>query len=578
MYMFFFQIVFKKFQLPSLQVLLFQHYSNMEVERTIPMDKSAHDAELLKNLNRMRENKMFCDFLIKAGSEEFPVHKNVVSAGSDYFKAMLSHDTKESEAGVVDIKKSNPVCVKKCIDFIYTGNGSVADENREELMLVAHMMQLQRLCDGIALFLENDLNPDSFVSTKRIAHMFECKKLIECCKTYGLDNFCLIASSSDFKLLEHDYISFLMESKMTKASVADKCKALLIWTQHEPDNRVKSFEENFRTFDFSKLRFEYVKYLVENEPLVFNSVKCWRPMMLRSYHKDKIDAKDHAWSGQNENNVIAVFDKTSKSIQAFDPVQKKWTKMQTITDKIASMQFAAVVLENDLYILGHDDSCFVLSNYSEPSNVWRKIASRNHSGRLQAVAFRGSLYAFDDSSRTSIAVEKLTPSEGLWSQFTNKPVAASECAVAATRDSIYCFGGYNGSVVLSHSLKLDPCVPNWQTLPNLPSKRAGACASEVGGKMFLMGGTPSPEYLDTMDYFDLLTETWVNATSMNRARYRFSSCHFSSRIYVCGGSKSSYDIEEYDPLQNSWKVIGTTSGKQIIDEASIALCLNTDYE
>nr|XP_039254024.1 kelch-like protein 12 [Styela clava] len=533
----------------------------MEVERTIPMDKNAHDAELLENLNRMRENKMFCDFLIKAGSEEIPVHKNVVSAGSDYFKAMLSHDTKESQAGVVDIKESNPVCVKKCIDFIYTGTGSVADENREELMLVAHMMQLQRLCDGIASFLETDLSPDSFVSTKRIAHMFECKNLIECCKTYSLDNFCSIANSCDFKFLEHDYISFLMESKNTKASVADKCKALLIWTQHEPDNRAKCFEEIFKTFDLSKLRFEYVKYLVENEPLVFNSATCLRPMVLRSYQKDNIEAKDHVWSGQKEKNVIAVFDKTSKSIQAFDPVQKKWTKMQTIFDEIASKQFVAVVLESDLYILGRDGSCFVLSNYSEPSTVWRKLSNRKHTGRLQAVAFQGSLYALDDSSDTSIAVEKLTPSEGLWSQFTNKTVASRECAVTATREFIYCFGGYNGSTVLLNSLKLDPCVPKWHALPDLPSKRCGACISEVSGKMFVMGGTPSPGYLDTVDYLDLMTETWVTATNMNQARYNFSSCEFSSRIYVCGGSKSSYDIEEYDPLQNSWKVIGTTSGK-----------------
>ncbi|XP_077969498.1 kelch-like protein 3 [Styela clava] len=242
----------------------------MEVERTIPMDKNAHDAELLENLNRMRENKMFCDFLIKVGSEEIPVHKNVVSAGSDYFKAMLSHDTKETQAGVVNIKESSPVCVKKCIDFIYTGTGAVADENREELMLVAHMMQLRRLCDGIAVFLANDLGPESFVSSQRIASMFNCVNLKEHCNAFALENFCSVVLSQDFKLLENDYFHFLMTAENVKASTADKCKALIIWTQHEPDNRVKFFEEIFKTFDFSKLSLEYVTYLVEKEASPFS--------------------------------------------------------------------------------------------------------------------------------------------------------------------------------------------------------------------------------------------------------------------------------------------------------------------
>ncbi|XP_077969497.1 kelch-like protein 2 [Styela clava] len=237
----------------------------MQVEKTIPMDKNAHDAELLENLNRMRENKMFCDFLIKAGSEEISVHKNVVSAGSDYFKAMLSYDTKESQAGVVDMKESNPVCVRKCIDFIYTGTGSVADENRQELMLVAHMMQLQSLCDGIAVFLANDLASESFVSTQRIASMFNCVNLKEHCNAFALENFCSVVLSQDFKFLENDYFRFLIKAENVKASTADKCKALIMWTQHEPDNRVKFFEDIFKTFDFSKLSFEYMTYLVEKE-------------------------------------------------------------------------------------------------------------------------------------------------------------------------------------------------------------------------------------------------------------------------------------------------------------------------
>ncbi|XP_077968316.1 kelch-like protein 2 [Styela clava] len=102
--------------------------------------------------------------MIKAGSEEIPVHKNIVSASSDYFKAMLSHENVGTKSGVVEIKEFDGVCVKKCVDFIYTGDAYVAKEKRETLMDVAHMMQLQRICDSIAIFLEDDLDPRSFFS------------------------------------------------------------------------------------------------------------------------------------------------------------------------------------------------------------------------------------------------------------------------------------------------------------------------------------------------------------------------------------------------------------------------------
>ncbi len=42
--------------------------------------------QLLENLNDLRKQSVFCDVVIKAGDKEFPVHKCVLSAVSNYFK------------------------------------------------------------------------------------------------------------------------------------------------------------------------------------------------------------------------------------------------------------------------------------------------------------------------------------------------------------------------------------------------------------------------------------------------------------------------------------------------------------
>ncbi|XP_077969731.1 kelch-like protein 12 isoform X1 [Styela clava] len=550
----------------------------MEVERTIPMDKNAHDAELLENLNRMRENKMFCDFLIKVGSEEIPVHKNVVSAGSDYFKAMLSHDTKESQAGIVDIKESNPVCVKKCIDFIYTGNGSVADGNREELMLVAHMMQLQRLCDGIAVFLANDLGSGSFVSTQRIASMFNCVNLKEHCNAFALENFCSVVLSEDFKLLEDDYFRFLMKAENVKASTPDKCKALIAWIQHEPDNRAKCFEEIFKTFDFSNLSFEYMTYLVEKEPLVSNSLPCVKLLFATVTGKGgNVQAKKHSVKtgpSSNENNVIAVFDRTSKSIQCFSPERKTWTKMREITAEIMEKHVLAVVLGNDIYVLGYDGRNYRLLNYADTSATWEILADRANVGRTRAVVLDGSIYAFDDSSNSSKAVETYRPSNNSWVHLIDKPVPACYCAVVAADGFIYCIGGYNRHSI-SDILKLDPAIPKWYTLPNMPSVRCFASAVPFDQAIYVLGGTPWTGTLATVICFDIKSENWTSVTNMNNARQQLGSCIFRDKIYVIGGVRSSDTIEEYDHDTKKWKLVGSLSGKIVNPEASVALYLQT---
>nr|XP_039259539.1 kelch-like protein 12 [Styela clava] len=139
------------------------------MEYSVDLDHMSHAVTILENLDEMRKNKQMCDFMIKVESEEFPAHKNVLSAGSDYFKAMLSHDTSEAQSGFVEMKHICPVSVKKCIDYIYSGKLLITKENIEQVLNTANMMQLQKICDGIFDFLAKELTPFSFHSTKDIA-------------------------------------------------------------------------------------------------------------------------------------------------------------------------------------------------------------------------------------------------------------------------------------------------------------------------------------------------------------------------------------------------------------------------
>nr|XP_039267645.1 kelch-like protein 12 [Styela clava] len=408
------------------------------MEEKINTDSKEHAFEILQQLNEYRKTGRYCDFMIKAGSEELPVHKNIVSASSDYFKAMLSHENVETKSGVVEIKEFDEVCVKKCVDFIYTGDAYVAKEKRETLMGVAHMMQLQRLCDSIAIFLQDDLDPRSFFQTKKIANRYNCKQLEEKCNQFALQRFIEIAQSDEFMDLDEKFISFLMESNETKAKEEGKCKMLLAWTKHDIDERKECFLSLVMKFQLTKMTLSYRRFLVENEPLLFESMQSIQSLTLSilDSHGD-ISSKDF---NLTKNKQLVVFDQTSQRMHSIDVIDKTWTPMQTIDQAIIKNLYSAVVMEPYIYVIC-TNKLFYRLEYAESNAKWEQMANTN----LQyacVVALDGFVYGIEYGGRPNI-MERYDPSNNRWTRLTNKSLILYGESLVAADGKVFCIAGHS---------------------------------------------------------------------------------------------------------------------------------------
>ena len=62
--------------------------------------------QLLCKLDELRKANFLCDTIVRVEGEDFPAHKNVLCATSDYFKAFFSSDlqVKESQGSLVELK------------------------------------------------------------------------------------------------------------------------------------------------------------------------------------------------------------------------------------------------------------------------------------------------------------------------------------------------------------------------------------------------------------------------------------------------------------------------------------------
>ncbi|XP_077975359.1 kelch-like protein 28 isoform X2 [Styela clava] len=524
-----------------------------------------HCGKMMMALNKQRESKEHSDFTIMVDGKEILTHRNVLSAGSDYFRAMLSHENVESSSGVVVMKHVQYSNLKTCIDYIYTGH--VPTANREQLMHTAHMLQLQDLCDKIAISFEKELSPQSFYSTKMIANTFNCASLVESCNKYASRNFQAIVCEDDFKHLNEAYVSFLIGSKSINATEAVKCKALIIWTNFDLKTRASTFEELFGNLDLAKISKKYQKFLVEKEPLVFDSARYHEALQNILSAGSQVTAEDiDIRNAAKPINAIAVFDIKSKSIQTFNPKIETWIELEGIIEEFLGKDFTAVVLGNFTYVLVDDGTNYQL-NFTDTKATWVRLADRRLTKRrVAAVAFEGSIYAFDDSGSNSKAVEKF---DVTWSHVTDKPVDGCLASIAAAGGFIYCIGGFSGGCI-SHAMKFNPSDSTWTTLPSMPTARYGAAAVKLDGKIYVMGGCYH-NYSNVVECFDTVAEIWTTVARLNNSRYYFKACVVEGKIFAVGGNNSKNTIEEYDPAVNSWKVVETMDGKDIVRLASIAL-------
>ncbi|XP_077971003.1 kelch-like protein 23 [Styela clava] len=440
-------------------------------------------------------------------------------------------------------------------------------------MGVAHMMQLQRLCDSIAIFLEDDLDPRSFFQTKKIANRYNCEQLEEKCNQFALQRFIEIAQSDEFMDLDEKFISFLMESNETKAKEEGKCKMLLAWTKHDIDERKECFLSLVMKFQLTKMTLSYRRFLVENEPLLFESMQSIQSLTLSilDSHGD-ISSKDF---NLTKNKQLVVFDQTSQRMHSIDVIDKTWTPMQTIDQAIIKNLYSAVMMEPYIYVIC-TNKLFYRLEYAESNAKWEQMANTN----LQyacVVALDGFVYGIEYGGRPNI-MERYDPSNNRWTRLTNKSLILYGESLVAADGKVFCIAGHSDQQHrATNQVEIyDPVTSTWSMdnrSLNEARYRASATVTEEG--IYVMGGcnVNGTSTLTTVEFRSSVTKTWMMLKPMKNARFNFSSCVIDGKVYVIGGNGNSANIEEYDPEIKEWKIIETIQGKNIFPRATVAISI-----
>ncbi|XP_077975643.1 kelch-like protein 26 [Styela clava] len=526
-----------------------------------------HNTLMMQKLDDMRKEKRLSDFTIKVGNEEFPVHKNVMSAGSDYFDAMLSHDNLESNTGIVDMKEVDVDSVKVCIDYIYTGTASITLEKCEQLLHVATLMQLSRFCEKISEFLEANLRSKSFFIIRRLAVKFNLKGLVKPCDEYAVGHLGSIAEEVEFNKLDKEYVVILITCRWSLYSEDSKLKVLLQWIKADTESRADCFVEMVEKLDIDKITPSYGLYLARNDSFCSSIAEFMKLLHLTDKSLDNEYEVNVSWSLPLSEDGLLLFDEKSKAVQVYCPIEETFNTLKQLNENMLSDKYTAVYLEKFVFVFSPDRKVYRV-NVWEAESSWTEMESMmiDHGRNMRAAVHNNFIYVCGKNT-----MEQYNNNENKWEDVECTSVEPNESALVTFRDETYVIGGDNRGRKVD---KYSPSVGSWSSVKAMNVGRQTPAAAVYEDRIYVAGGYLNiyfdPDTSST-EFFNPDDNTWTNVASMTIPRDEFSLCVVNNNLFAVGNRSEPYSIEKYNLDKNQWEKVTDLADMEIMSAASIAI-------
>jgi N-acetylneuraminic acid mutarotase len=181
-----------------------------------------------------------------------------------------------------------------------------------------------------------------------------------------------------------------------------------------------------------------------------------------------------------------------------------------------------------------------------------------------------------------------------WKGKTSMPTPRWNAGVTiGTKGKIYVLGGTDGSsstITLATVEEYDPSTDTWTERADMPAAYQGVSAVGAdNGKIYAFGGSywysefglPGEWwYSADVEEYDPMTDTWSKKANMPHPRaYAAAAKGNNGKIYIFGGINNSYmscpyycqnDVEEYDPSNDTWSSKAYMPTLRLIASAALA--------
>lgn len=181
---------------------------------------------------------------VKRGSKftefnnRFPVHRLIMMSTSEYFRALLGPNFKEGHEKDVNISNVDGPTLGAIINFCYSGNIEITDDNIMQIIEAASAMELVRIEKKCEQFWNEKLSTSNCVEIFLAAEKFSILELRKTSIDFICEHFTSIAPEI---FLEIDFSTFAMILKCDNIHAIENLiiERLIKWIEYDDKNRSK---------------------------------------------------------------------------------------------------------------------------------------------------------------------------------------------------------------------------------------------------------------------------------------------------------------------------------------------------
>ena len=170
-----------------------------------------HSRDVFQKFQALRDEQTLCDVKIIVGDREILAHKFLLAASVPYFHSMFAHNLIESRQETITLKDMDPDSVSQLIDFVYTSRIYIDQENVQNLLRMATILQMVRVQEKCCEFLEHQLHPSNCLGIFVFAEMHGCSDLKNKAKNYCDRNFIKVVKEYEFLSLPFERVKWFLQ-------------------------------------------------------------------------------------------------------------------------------------------------------------------------------------------------------------------------------------------------------------------------------------------------------------------------------------------------------------------------------
>ena len=439
---------------------------------------------LVRGLQKLRPDDQYTDVTLRSGDVHIGCHRSVLSAVSDYFKAMFICGLEETTSATVRLT-IEPELLTYVVGHIYTDEIELTIDNVESLVKAGDLLELGDLKAVCENFLSRQVLPENCIEFCKFAKIYRLDKLQQCATEVMYSEFKAVANKEEFKLLScTELTDYIRDHRVVVDSEDCVCESVLDWVRHDLDNRKPSLESVFELIRLPYCSGTYLRQLKDSCDML--TPKCLEYLReALSFQADP--AHQHEISSCRtvpRNNFrmkscLLVFSGRSRKVHYYDEDAHCW---KSLKNSPRSGGRSSICRTNrGLFMTGGSitDPTIACSFFDMSTREWttkpRLITNRKFHGSAWVGNCIYVLGGRGDSAENVLAsVECLGADSDKWVSMPEMPQAKWFHMVATYNNKIFVFGGKNEQSQASRSTQVfDTTLREWDTRADMPA----ACSS-----------------------------------------------------------------------------------------------------